>query len=264
MIEHLGSSDNLASDSEVIAVRITGRLNRDEIIEIADRVEQALRGRDKVHIFAEISDYHGFDWTVMSEYLPRALKMIGQRERFGRIAVVTDIGWVRLATQIESALLPGISYETYTLEERDQALAWVEGRTPLPHRPALTLIETDQSDVFGFELDGRICAEEMHDLVGRIDELLERRPGPVRILGNFKHFSMPAFAGIDADYVRMKLKSLDRVERYAVVGGPLWLSAWVIAMAPLLKIEVRHFPADQEAEAWRWLGATPKKERSLV
>ncbi len=251
--------DYLKSAADVIALRIAGRMSRDETMEIADRLERSLAERDKTHIYVEISDFQGFDWTMMGEYLPRAMRMLGQRERFGRIAVVTDIAWVRWATRIESALLPGISYETYEMEEREQALAWVEGRNPLPHRPALTLIETDQPDVFGFELDGRIGAEEMHALVARIDELLDQRPGPVRVLGNFKHFSMPALSGIDADYARMKLNALHRVERYAVVGGPLWLSAWIVAMAPLLKLEVRHFGANQEDEAWRWLGASPKK-----
>ncbi|WP_395614372.1 hypothetical protein [Allosphingosinicella sp.] len=31
----------------------------------------------------------------------------------------------------------------------------------------------------------------------------------------------------------------------------------VAAVAPLLKLEVRHFPTDKEGEAWRWLGAAP-------
>jgi SpoIIAA-like len=259
MIDDLQSSQTHDSEA-VIAVRITGKLSRDEMMGIAERIERALAEREKVHIYAELSDFHGFDWTAMGEYLPRALKMLGQRERFGRIAVVTDLAWIRWATRLESAVLPGLSYETYTMAERDQALAWVEGRSPYSHQAAFTLIETGDPDAFGFELDGRICAEEMHELVGRIDALLERRDGKVRILGKFKNFSMPAFAGIDADYVRMKLKALDRVERYAVVGGPLWLSAWIIAMAPLLKIDVRHFPADQEDEAWSWLGASPRAQ----
>lgn len=48
---------------------------------------------------------------------------------FGRVAVVADQAWVRIGTRLESALLPSISYHTYMPEERDQALAWVEGRT---------------------------------------------------------------------------------------------------------------------------------------
>ena len=57
---------------------------------------------------------------------------------------------------------------------------------------------------------------------------------------------------------------MERVERYAMVGGPLWLTAWVSAVAPLLKLEVRHFTTDREDEAWQWLGATPRQEKALA
>jgi len=247
----------LNSAADVIAVKIEGRLSRDELMGIVDRLERALAANEKTHIYAEISDYHGFEWTALGEYLPHAFGLLGQREKFGRIAIVSDLGWIRWASRVESALIPGLSYETYLMNEREQALAWVEGRSPYPHGRALTLIETDRPDVFGFELDGRIGAEEMHALVVQMDELMERRPGPVRILARFKDFRMPAPGGLDGSYVRMKLKALHKVERYAVVGGPLWLTAWVAAVAPLLKLEVRHFPTDKEGEAWRWLGAAP-------
>lgn len=257
MIEYLETTP------DVIAVRIEGRLSRDEIMGIVARIEQAFTGEGKTHIFAEIADFHGFDWTALGEYLPHALGMLGQREKFGRIAVVSDLAWIRWATRIESALIPGLSYETYKMGEREQALAWVEGRSPYPHGQALTLIETGNPDVLGFELDGRINAEEMHALAARMNALMDARPGPVRILGKFTNFRIPAPGGLDADYMRMKLKALHKVERYAVVGGPLWLAAWVAAMAPLLKIEVRHFPAEREADAWQWLGAArtdPRKQ----
>ena len=251
--------DYLASAPDVIAVRIEGRLSRDEIMELVARMERALGENDKTHIFVEIADYHGFDWTALGEYLPHALGMLGKREKFGRIAVVSDLAWIRWATRAESALIPGLSYETYRMDEREQALAWVEGRSPYPHGAAFTLIETDNKAVLGFELNGRIGAEEMHALATRLDDLMDSRPGPLRILGKFTHFKLPAPGGLDSDYVRMKLKALRKVERYAVVGGPLWLAAWVSAVAPLLKLDLRHFPADKEAEAWQWLGAAPSR-----
>lgn len=251
----------LESPADVIAVRIEGRLSREELMETATRIEHAFASNDKTHIYAEIADYHGFDWTALGEYLPHALEMLGRREKFGRIAIVSDLAWIRWASRLESALIPGLVYETYRLDEREQALAWVEGRSPYPHGETLKLIETDSQAVFGFELDGRIGVEEMHALVGRIDELMERSSGPVRVLGRFVHFRMPAPGSLDADYLRMKLKALHKVERYAIVGGPLWLVAWVSTVAPLLKLDVRHFPPDKEAEAWTWLGAAPVPQR---
>lgn len=254
----------LTTRADVLAVKVSGKLLHDELEEVVDKVEAALEANEKTHIFAEVADFRGFDLAALPDYLPRATKLLGKLDRFGRIAVVSDQAWVRWATRVESALLPGIGYEVFTPEERDRALAWVEGRIELPHAPALKLIETDRPNVLGFEIDGRIGAVEMHRIVVRIHKMLDDVPGPVRILGRFKRFGFPALGGIDADYVRMKLRALERVERYAIVGGPAWLTAWASAIAPLLKLEVRHFPAERENEAWDWLGAAPKAETALA
>lgn len=258
MIEYLPSGD------AVLAARVGGKLAHDELEEVTARVETALEANAKTHIFVEVEDYRGFDLAALPDYLPRAARMLRKLDRFGRIAVVSDQPWVRWATRIESALLPGIGYEVFTSAERERALAWVDGRIELPHAPALKLIETDRANVVGFEIDGRIGAVEMHRIVARIHKMLDDVPGPVRLLGRFKRFGFPALGGIDADYLRMKLRAIERVERYAIVGGPAWLTAWASAIAPLLRLEVRHFAADREGEAWDWLGAAPETETALA
>ena len=130
MIEYIPSS------KDVIALKITGRLMRAELDEITTRVETSLSANEKTHIFVEIEDFSGFDLTALPEYLPRAAAMLGRLGRFGRIAVVSDLRWIRWATKLESALLPHISYETFTADERHRALAWAWlGANPKEERP---------------------------------------------------------------------------------------------------------------------------------
>lgn len=45
-----------------------------------------------------------------------------------RIAVISDEAWLRAASRIESALLPGVSYAVYDADEADKARAWVLGK----------------------------------------------------------------------------------------------------------------------------------------
>ena len=175
MIDYIQSSD------DVIALRITGKLMRVELDEITKRVEKSLADREKTHIFVEIEDFSGFDVTALPEYLPRAAAMLGQLDRFGRIAVVSDLLWIRWATRIESALLPHISYETFTADERHRALAWVEGKLNPLHDPSIRIIETDKADVFGFELDGRISAADAEAAADYFNKALDRKR-PLRLL----------------------------------------------------------------------------------
>jgi hypothetical protein len=55
--------------------------------------------------------------------------------------------------------------------------------------------------------------------------------------------------------VAAKMRGWRQVERYALVGGPAWIEALTRGMAPLVGIETRNFTAEDEAQAWTWLGA---------
>jgi hypothetical protein len=51
--------------------------------------------------------------------------------------------------------------------------------------------------------------------------------------------------------------ALQHVGRCAAVGEPDWTSSVQGYFSSKLPVELRHFPADREAEAWEWLGARP-------
>ena len=258
MLEFLKSAD------DVIAMKISGKLSAAEFEALVERVESALEARDKTHMYMEVDDFSGFDLSAFARYLPRGLAMLGKLDRFGRIAVVAEQGWIRWWTRIESALLPGISYELFTMDQRDQALAWVEGRRDQPHEPSIKIIETDNPEVLAFELNGRIRTDEAEAIGEYFNDAFDLGR-PVRILGRIRHVegAQPG-AFLNPEYLQMKLRALRGVERYALVGGPAWLRAWIALVDPIVKMEVRHFTAEEEALAWSWLGAHPKAEHPLA
>ena len=258
MLEFLNSAD------DVIAIKISGKLTEPELAELVERVESSVAARDKTHMFMDVEDFSGFDLGAFARYLPRGTAMLGKLGRFGRIAVVSDQPWIRAWTRTESAILPGISYELYWPDQREQALAWVEGRREQAHPPAITIIETDTPGVVGFQLDGTVGADELPAAVAYFDQAMEQER-PVRILGRIRHMEgIEPRALFNGDYLAMKLRALHKVERYALVGGPAWLRAWIGFVGQLAKMEVRHFEAEDEALAWSWLGAQPKAERPLA
>lgn len=254
----------LESGSDVIELKISGKLTGEELGRITDLVEKSLADNRKTHIFVEVDEYAGLELGALPDYLPRAIAMLRKLDRFGRIAVVSDQRWVSWATRLESALLPHIRYETFTADQRDLALAWVEGRRALPRGPSIRIIETDKPDVLGFELDGRISAAEAEAVANYFNNALGRKR-PLRLLGRVKRIEGAEVGALFGHkYLQMKVGMLERVERYAVVGGPVWLCAWIAALDPIVKVELRHFPAEDEALAWAWLGAEPKAERALA
>lgn len=250
----------IESGTDVIAVRITGKLMRDELLVLIERLEWSLDEHEKTHVFVEIEDFSGIEATALSEYLQRAFAMLGKLRRFGRVAVVSDLTWIRWATKIESALLPHISYETFTSDERHRALAWVEGKLNPLHDPSIRIIETDRPDVLGFELDGRIGAADAEFAADYFNRALAE-DRPLRLLGRVKSVDGAELGALlGHKYLAMKVGMLRHLERYAIVGGPAWLCAWVSALDPIVGAELRYFPADKEAQAWDWLDAHPKEQ----
>jgi hypothetical protein len=254
----------LDTPPDVIAIRCGGRLARSQLAGYVDRLEAAMAAHPRVHLFAEIIDFTGFDTDGFGDLIKRSAGWFRQLDRVGRVAIVADQTWVRWAAKVESALLPHISYETFESAERDRALAWVLGEIDSPHGPAFKVIETDRDDVLGFEIDGHVDKAELDAVTAQFLRAVEGRSG-VRVLGRIRRLGGFEISGLlTSDFFAMKREFLEKMERYAVVGGPAWLRTTLNAMAPLFRLEIRHFEADQEDDAWTWLGARPVSERPLA
>jgi hypothetical protein len=118
------------SPDDVIAVKVANKVTGGDLGAVMDRLESVMDKRPKVHIFVETEAIDAIELTSLPSYTARAIPLFGKLDRFGRVAVVADQAWVRFGTRMESKILPGISYRVYEPPERDEALAWVEGKVP--------------------------------------------------------------------------------------------------------------------------------------
>lgn len=123
MMEWIDSAD------DVIALKLADKIGGADLDAIMDRLDTAMAGHDKVHVFVETCSIDGIELSGLGSYVVRALPLFGKLGRFGRVAVVADQAWIRAGTRLESALLPGISYRTFTPEKRNEAFDWAVGTT---------------------------------------------------------------------------------------------------------------------------------------
>ena len=121
MLEFIDSAE------DVIAVKVAERITGADLTAIMDRLEQSMASHDKVHVYVETQSIDGIEVSGLGSHMARSTPLLGKLRQFGRVAVVADQAWVRIATRIESALLPFVSYRTFEPEQRAQALAWVRG-----------------------------------------------------------------------------------------------------------------------------------------
>ena len=123
--------------------------------------------------------------------------------------------------------------------------------------PAVRRIDTDRADLFAVEIVGHVAAADAENLLGLLRAacaLHARMDALVRLTDH---------DGVDwGDIAKEtigqgKEEALRHVRRCAAVGEPDWTLAFQGLFAPSLPVELRHFAAGQEAEAWQWLGARP-------
>ena len=119
--------EELDSVADVLAIRISHKITGADLDAIMDRLDALMETHAKVHVFVETHAIDGIELTSLPRYMSRALPLLGRLDKFGRVAVVADQGWVRAGSRLESAMLPNIKYRVYEPDERAEALAWVTG-----------------------------------------------------------------------------------------------------------------------------------------
>jgi hypothetical protein len=107
----------------VVAVVAKGRLTRRDYEEtLVPAVEAAFQGRDKARCYYEIGrEFSGMDAGAVWEDFRVGIRHLSGWER---IAVVTDVDWIRLAINAFRFLVPG-EIRIFPASEADEARHWI-------------------------------------------------------------------------------------------------------------------------------------------
>lgn len=118
MIEEVsGFPDN------VVAVACRGQVTRrDYETTLIPRVEQVLARHEKARLYYEVgADFEGIDPTAVWEDFKTGMEHL---MRWERVAVVTDVDWIRHTMQAFGFLIPG-AVKIFSLAETAQARDWI-------------------------------------------------------------------------------------------------------------------------------------------
>ena len=106
----------------VVGISVTGRVTKDECRDIlVPAIAKSLRWRDNIRLYYELgSRFPGSGWDDLDLGFEHA-------SRCERIAIVTDIAWVRLTVKAIRFLIPG-EIRVFGTLETDEARAWISAR----------------------------------------------------------------------------------------------------------------------------------------
>ena len=108
--------------NNVVGIAVRGRVTTQECRDIlTPAIEKSLRWRDKIRLYYELgSRFPGSGWDDLDIGFEHA-------SRCERIAIVTDIAWVRLTVKAIRFLIPG-EIRVFATIEAPEARAWITAR----------------------------------------------------------------------------------------------------------------------------------------
>ncbi len=234
-------------------IKVTGKLKSEDmppVIELAGTIDKE---SDKASLVFNIENVHDFEWSAVGEELKHLPLMLRVLTKLDRIAVIADQAWMRTGARIESALLPGVTYEVFSRDKAEHARAWAKGEIDRPHADAVRLIDVGDSSIVAFELDGRIDEDNAATMIKDARLALEKT-GARRMMARIKnwHGFDPSLLA-SGKIAKAKMDFIKLLDRYAIVGGPGWMRPLAETISPAVDIDIKGFDLDEESEALEWL-----------
>ena len=122
---------------------------------------------------------------------------------------------------------------------------------------AIRRIDTDRDDLLALDISGEVTPSDIENFYGLLEGAYALHE-KIDILVRAAEFESADWNGVSEDTISEgRTRAEQRVRRCAAVGGPDWtkrLGGFFTADVP---VDIRYFDADDEADAGRWLGATP-------
>lgn len=109
-----------------IDVSFSGKLDSNEMKFALDELLRKSEGMSHGRMLYRIGDFSLPTLGAMAVELSRAPELFRFIRRFDRLAVIAAKDWLRTASEIEGALIPGLTVKAFTPAEEAQAEAWLQ------------------------------------------------------------------------------------------------------------------------------------------
>lgn len=118
-----------------IAIVASGHFTAADVASALAQLETILDQTPQLDILADVRGSPSIALSAIVEELKHLPLLIRLIRAIDRVAIVADAEWVRAASRIEGAIIPGIHYEVYERKDEAHARAWLLRETDQP-RPS--------------------------------------------------------------------------------------------------------------------------------
>lgn len=112
-------------ERNIVGLRLVGTIDDDGLDRTFEKIREALEGNDKVRVYVEVESIGWESVETFFRNVRMKLDILGEIGKFEREAVVSDKGWLEIATRIGDVLLPGIDVRHFPVADRERAMEWI-------------------------------------------------------------------------------------------------------------------------------------------
>jgi len=111
--------------SNRLDIEMSGKLDTEHMEKALEELVTKSEGIEDGMMLYDIVDYRlpSFD-AIMIEF-SRLPSMMGFIRKFRRAAVLTDKNWLKVASEVEGAVIPGLEIKAFKRDQKADAEAWL-------------------------------------------------------------------------------------------------------------------------------------------
>jgi len=106
-------------------IEMSGKLDSEQMENALDELVNKAEGIENGRMLYDVVDYHLPSLGAIGLEFSRLPSMLGLMRKFDRAAVLTDKAWLKMISEIEGALYPGLEIKAFSREQKAGAEAWL-------------------------------------------------------------------------------------------------------------------------------------------
>ncbi len=109
-----------------VDIEFGGKLDSDALKIALDDLTEKTKDITNGRMLYRVNDFQLPTLGAIAVEFSRLPKLFGLIRKFDRAAVLADKNWVRKASEIEGALIPGLDIKSFNLDQEAEAEAWLQ------------------------------------------------------------------------------------------------------------------------------------------
>ncbi len=106
-------------------ITMSGKLDAEQMQQALNELLITSEGIENGKMLYDIAEYHLPSLDAIIIEFSRFPEMIGFMKKFARAAVLTNATWLKMASEFEGVLIPGLEIKAFGRDQKAEAEAWL-------------------------------------------------------------------------------------------------------------------------------------------